>query len=108
MVSKTSVPLASPCAEPGATSQHRGRGTFVTQRFSLVLNSWSLLLLCADVYEVRSHSVRSSSLPNLVAGICLESGNGLPTALALLRTANIGRFNTTEARAGEAPLSISE
>jgi hypothetical protein len=49
-----------------------------------------------------------ASRPSLVALTRLESGNGRPNALALLRTANIGRFNTTEARAGEAPPLISE
>src|SRR3954470_1452869 len=78
MVSKTSVPLASPCAEPGATSQHRGRGTFVTQRFSLVLNSWSLLLLCADVYEVRSHSIRSPPCPTLLLESVSNPGMAYP------------------------------
>jgi hypothetical protein len=85
------------------------RGTCATRRFAFG-PKWagSLLLLSAHVDDCSIAFSSLASRLSLVALTCLESGNGLPNALALLRTANIGRFNTTEARAGEAPPLISE
>src|SRR4051812_594607 len=100
------------CERPGSTRSTFAKPVAVLARrdvLHLVLNGLGpLLLLSAHVDDC---SIAFSSLVSrlsLVALTCLESGNGLPNALALLRTANIGRFNTTEARAGEAPPLISE
>jgi hypothetical protein len=49
----------------------------------------------------------SASLVSRIARTCLEPANGLPNSRALFWTANLGRFSTTEARAGDTPLSTS-
>jgi len=63
-----------------------------------------------DVANEGPSSARRSlaSRARRAALIFLESANGRPSSLALLWTASKGRFNTTEARAGEMPLSTSE